>query len=193
MKTGITGGIGSGKSYVCRLLSDMGISVYDCDAAAKRLMVSSAAIRRKLTELIGPETYNISIGDEGQENFTLNKSVVAQFLMESESNANAIDSIVHPAVFDDFLSSGMEWVESALLFQAGMNKLVDRVVAVIAPRDVRISRVMERDAISRDEVLEWMDKQWPQKEIIRRADYVIVNDGHQQLLPQLKPLLKIEN
>jgi dephospho-CoA kinase len=52
---------------------------------------------------------------------------------------------------------------------------------------------MERDAISRDEVLEWMDKQWPQKEIIRRADYVIVNDGHQQLLPQLKPLLKIDN
>ncbi len=189
MKTGITGGIGSGKSYVCQLLAEIGVNVYDCDAAAKRLMATSEKLRQQLTELIGPEAYNIATDADGKEEFTLNKAAVARFLLASEANNKAVNNIVHPAVIADFEASGMEWVESAILFEAGMNRLVDRVVAVIAPRDVRIARVMERDDISREEAIQWIDRQWPQKEIIKRSDYVIVNDGHQQLLPQLKPLI----
>ena len=95
MKTGITGGIGSGKSYVCARLAARGISVYDCDSAAKRLMRTSPAIMEALSRLIGPDTYT-----DGR----LNKARVAEFLLASETNAKAIDGIVHPAVADDFNS-----------------------------------------------------------------------------------------
>ena len=93
MKIGITGGIGSGKSYVCQLLAKHGIGVYDCDAAAKRLIRTSPIIYKELTALIGPDTYI-----DG----TLNKVAVAQFLLQSEEHAKAVDAIVHPAVFEDF-------------------------------------------------------------------------------------------
>lgn len=181
MKTGITGGIGSGKSYVCKLLEQHGIKVYDCDQAAKRLIRTSPDIRRKLTALIGPETYR-----DG----ALNKAAVAQFLLESEENARAIDAIVHPAVFRDFQESGMQWMESAILFESGINKLVDRVVVVTAPEEVRIQRVMQRDGISRQKVKEWLQRQWPQEEVRRRADYEIINDGHHDLNEQIETLLK---
>jgi len=182
MKTGITGGIGSGKSYVCRLLEQRGIKVYDCDQAAKRLIRSSERIRQQLTALIGSDIYL----PDGQ----LNKAVVAQFLLESEENAKAIDRIVHPAVFQDFKESGIEWMESAILYESGAYELVDHVVVVTAPEEVRIQRVMQRDGISREKVQEWMLRQWPQEEVIKRADYEIVNDGQQDLNKQIEQLLK---
>lgn len=180
MKTGITGGIGSGKSYVCQLLRQRGIEVYDCDQAAKRLIRTSPDIRRELTALIGPETYI-----DG----ALNKAVVAQFLLESEANAKAIDAIVHPAVFRDFQESGIQWMESAILFESGINRLVDRVVVVTAPEELRIQRVMQRDGISREKVLEWLQRQWPQEEVRRRADYEIINDGQHDLNSQIDKII----
>ena len=113
MKVAITGGIGSGKSYVCKLLQQRGINIYDCDQAAKRLIRTSPDIRRQLTMLIGSEAY---LGEDGQGGWILNKAVVAQFLLGSEANAHAIDDIVHPAVFHDFETSGMQWLESAILY-----------------------------------------------------------------------------
>ena len=182
MKTGITGGIGSGKSYVCRLLAEQGIEVYDCDAAAKRLMHGSAELRRQLTELIGPDTYLA----DGR----LNKAVVARFLLQSEANAKAIDAVVHPAVFSDFEQSGAQWVESAILYESGLYRLVDRVVVVTAPEEVRIRRIMLRDGITREKAQEWIARQWPQDEIRRRADIEIVNDGLQPLDIQIQRLLQ---
>ena len=181
LKMGIAGGIGSGKSYVCKLLAQRGIEVYDCDAAAKRLIRTSPDIRQQLTELIGPETY--------QEDRSLNKAVVARFLLESETNAKAIDAIVHPAVFRDFEESGSLWMESAIMFESGAYRYVDRVVVVTAPEEVRIQRVMQRDGISREKVLEWLQRQWPQDEVRRRADYEIVNDGQADLPSQIERLL----
>ena len=168
MKIGITGGIGSGKSYICQRLKTRGIEVYDCDSAAKRLIRTSDSIRRQLTQLIGEDTY---IGD------SLNKVAVARFLLASESNAQAIDHIVHPAVFQDFMDSGMQWMESAILYESGINKLVDRVIVVTAPLEIRIQRVMQRDGITRENVEQWMQRQWSQEEIRKQADYEIVNDG----------------
>ena len=181
MKTGIAGGIGSGKSYVCKLLAQRGIEVYDCDAAAKRLIRTSPIIRQQLTELIGAETY---LADD-----SLNKAVVARFLLESEANAKAIDAIVHPAVFRDFEESGSLWIESAIMFESGAYRFVDRVVVVTAPEEVRIQRVMQRDGISREKVKEWLQRQWPQDEVRRRADYEIVNDGQADLPSQIERLL----
>lgn len=186
MKVAITGGIGSGKSYVCKLLQQRGINIYDCDQAAKRLIRTSPDIRRQLTMLIGSEAY---LGEDGQGGWVLNKAVVAQFLLGSEANAHAIDDIVHPAVFHDFETSGMQWLESAILYESGMDKLVNRVIVVTAPQEVRIQRVMQRDGISREKVLEWMSRQWSQDEIRQRADYEIINDGQADLNEQIEQLL----
>ena len=174
MKIGITGGIGSGKSYVCKLLKARGIEVYDCDQAAKRIIRTSEEVRQKLLQLIG----------------SLEKADIARFLLESETNAKKIDAIVHPAVFHDFEESGYQWMESAILYESGANKLVDRVVVVTAPEEIRIQRVMQRDTISREKALQWMQRQWPQEELCRRADYEILNDGHADLNEQIEALLK---
>jgi dephospho-CoA kinase len=174
MKIGITGGIGSGKSYVCKLLKAHGIEVYDCDQAAKRIIRTSEEVRQKLLQLIG----------------SLEKADIARFLLESETNAKKIDAIVHPAVFHDFEESGYQWMESAILYESGANKLVDRVVVVTAPEEVRIQRVMQRDTISREKALQWMQRQCPQEELCRRADYEILNDGHADLNEQIEALLK---
>ena len=206
MKIGITGGIGSGKSYICRLLEQRGYAVYDCDSAAKRLIRSSPFIRRRLTALIGPETYFKETGDGSQEtgvrnqesgdrsqesgDYILNKKAVAEFLLKSEDNARAIDRIVHPAVFRDFIESGLEWMESAIIYESGIHRLVDRVIVVTAPEELRIQRVMARDEISREKVLEWMSRQLPQEEVRQRADFEIVNDGLADLNQQLDEILK---
>ena len=189
MKIGITGGIGSGKSYVCQRLIARGYEVYDCDSAAKRLMRTSSDIRQQLTALIGPDTYL-----EGRE-YTLNKAAVAKFLLVSEDNAKAVDAIVHPAVFRDFEASGMKWMESAILYESGAYRLVDKTIVVTAPEEVRIQRVMQRDGISREKVLEWMARQLPQEEVRRRADFEIVNDGEADIDKQIEEIInnKITN
>lgn len=176
MKIGITGGIGSGKSYVCQLLRAHGIEVYDCDQAAKRIICTSDDVRQQLLQLIG----------------SLEKADIARFLLESESNAKQIDAIVHPAVFRDFEESGFQWMESAILYESGANQLVDRVVVVTAPEEVRIQRVMQRDGISREKALQWMQRQWPQAELLRRADYEIANDGLADLNSQIEKLLSTQ-
>lgn len=182
MKIGITGGIGSGKSYVCKYLEQHGIEVFDCDTAAKVLMRYAPDVRQQLTELIGPDAYNA----DG----SLNKAVVAQFLLSSPANAKAIDAIVHPAVFDAFEGSGLDWMESAILFESGAYKLVDKVVAVVAPKEVRIQRVMQRDNISREKALDWMSRQWDQREVIRKADFVVINDGEKDLENQIIKIIE---
>ena len=181
MKIGITGGIGSGKSYICQRLKTRDIEVYDCDSAAKRLIRTSDSIRRQLTQLIGEDTY---IGE------SLNKMAVARFLLASERNAQAIDHIVHPAVFQDFMDSGMQWMESAILYESGINKLVDRVIVVTAPLEIRIQRVMQRDGITRENVEQWMQRQWSQEEVRKRADYEIVNDGIADIDAQIDIILE---
>ena len=175
MKTGITGGIGSGKSYVCRLLEQHGIEVYDCDAEAKRLMRTSPAIQQALKQLVG----------------STEKADIARFLLQDDAHAKAVDAIVHPAVFQDFLASGKQWMESAIMYESGIDRLVDRVVVVTAPEEVRISRIMQRDGISREQARKWMERQWPQNEVRRRADFEIVNDGIADLAAQIEQLLGI--
>lgn len=189
MKIGIAGGIGSGKSYVCQKIEQRGFEIYDCDRAAKRLIRQSADIRQRLISLIGPEAYEVTTDENGAAIYILNKSAVARFLLASESNAKAIDAIVHPAVFKDFEESGLQWMESALMFDSGANSLVDKVIAVVAPKEVRIQRVMARDHISREKVLEWMGRQMDQEEIIKRSDFVIINDGKTNIDEQLNKII----
>lgn len=184
MRIAITGGIGSGKSYVCQMLKERGIGVYDCDAGAKKLMASSEEIRDALIALIGEEAY---------DGWKLNKAVVAKFLLESESNKLAINAIVHPAVIRDFYSSGLLWMESAILYEAHLEHTVDKVVCVTAPENVRIDRVAKRDSISRERAKQWIDAQTPQEEVAKRADAVIVNDGVEDVNVQIDRVLALFN
>ncbi len=174
MKVGITGGIGSGKSYICQRLAAHGITVYDCDAAAKRLIRTSPTLQQQLIELIG----------------SLEKAAISRFLLASEQNAKAIDAIVHPAVFQDFLDSGMEWMESAILFESGISELVDKIVVVTAPEELRIQRIQKRDGISREMAQQWMHRQWPQEKVRSLADFEIVNDGISDIDAQIDTLLQ---
>lgn len=183
MLTAITGGIGSGKSYVCRILESRGICVYDCDAAAKRLMRTSEKLQQELRQLVGQEVYT----SDGQ----LQKRVLSDFLLTSEANKLALNDVIHPAVAEDFLSSGMTWLESAILFESGFDSRVsfDRVVCVSAPRDVRIQRIMRRDNISAAKAAEWIDTQMAQEEVERRSHFVIVNDGKSDIEQQVDNML----
>lgn len=173
MKIGITGGIGSGKSYVCQRLKARGIEVYDCDAAAKRLIRTSTALQQEIIQLVG----------------SLDKAAMSRFLLANEGNQQALNNVIHPAVFRDFEESGMQWMESAILYESGISRLVDRVIVVTAPNEVRIQRVMQRDGISREKVQQWMDRQWPQNEVRCRADYEIVNDGSADIDSQIESIL----
>lgn len=177
----ITGGIGSGKSYVCSRLKDKGIDVYDCDSAAKRIIRNSKDVRKELTKLVGDDTY--------YPDGSLNKQAVAEFLLASEDNKQAVNNIVHPAVANDFIGSDYDWMECAILYESGFDKLVDKVVAVTAPEETRIGRVMKRDSLSREKALSWIRLQMPQEEVKRRADFEIVNDGILDVDRQIEEIL----
>ena len=178
----ITGGIGSGKSYVCQLLEKRGIKVYDCDAAAKRLMRTSATLRQQLRQLVGPQVYRGCI---------LQKRVLAEFLLASEANKQAVNEIVHPAVALDFIESDYQWLESAILFDSGFHRRVpfSFVVCVSAPEDVRVQRIMARDGISEAKALEWIHRQMPQEQVEGLSNFVIQNDGVVPLEPQVDHLI----
>ncbi len=182
MKIAITGSIGSGKSFVCQILHNHGITVYDCDAAAKRLMRTSAEIQHRLSSLVGKDIF---VGGRFQ------KALLADFLLKSQQNAKAVDDIVHPAVASDFVKSGLDWIESAILFDSGfINRIyLDKIICVSAPEEVRLQRIMHRDRISREKALDWINRQLPQEEVLRRSDYEIVNDGTTDLDNQVSRIL----
>ena len=184
MKIAITGGIGSGKSYVCRILEKQGIRVYDCDAEAKRLMRTDARLQAGLKKLVGEQVYSA----EG----VLQKPVLAQFLLAGEANKQAVNDVVHPAVARDFEQSDFDWLESAILFESGFihRTHFDFVVCVTAPEEVRIQRVMARDHIDRSRTLEWIHAQMSQAEVAARCDFEIVNDGKADVARQVNLLLE---
>ena len=180
-KVAVTGGIGSGKSFVCqRIRALLGVDVYDCDTAAKRLMRTDTDLMRRLQETIGPETYV-----DGK----LNKAAVARFLLLSDENTQRVNQVVHPAVAEDFLASGMRWMECAILYESGFDRFVDRVICVTAPLEVRVKRIMARDGIDKQKAEEWICKQMPQHEVRQRADFEIVNDGQRDVDDQIRDIL----
>ena len=186
MRIAITGGIGSGKSYVSKLLADFGIVVYDCDDAAKRLIRPSPTLQVSINETIGRDVF-----PSGQ----LDKTALSRYIVESEENTRKINSVVHPAVAEDFLKSGLEWLESAILFESGFYDRVkfDYIVCVSSPLELRISRLMSRDNLSREKVMEWIGRQMPQEEKVNRADFEIINDGLTDLKSQIAELVNTVN
>lgn len=206
MLVGITGGIGSGKSYVCRRLEAAGHPVFYCDDEAKRIIRTDAAVRRELSAVVGSEVY-----DAGGR---LVKSVLAAWLCRGRDYAARVDAIVHPRVAaafreraEDMCSRRSEnawehaelqlpsvgqaidleqlahlpvgsvlFMECALLFEAGFDRLVHRSVLVHVEASTQLRRLMERDHISSEKAQEWIDLQMPEEEKMKRAHYVLCNE-----------------
>ena len=200
MKTiGITGGIGSGKSYVSNLLRQkFGIPVYDCDKEAKRLTAEDEEIRQRLIALVGPEVF---AGGE------LNKQLLADYLFADVEHASAVNAIIHPVVLKDFVEwsmvlprqqslpgagasandqCSMVGLESAILYESGFNASVDYVLFVDAPEDVRLRRAMLRDNASEAQIRARMKMQRPELHRLQ-ADFIIDNstDDDTRLQEQL--------
>lgn len=183
MIIGLTGGIGSGKSVIAKQLREIGYAVYDTDSEAKRLIVEDAAVRKQMIQLFGSDVYKDGI---------YQTAFVAQRVFTDKSLLAQLNAIVHPAVRADILrwatmqdspsfrkglGVGICFVECAILYQAGFDELCDKVVAVTAPEEVRLTRVLARDHSTIDKVRARMRAQEADKDL-RRADLVINNDGN---------------
>ena len=185
----ITGGIGSGKTYISNMFQERGIPIYNADTEAKRLMVQDEVIRKELVALVGEEVY------QGAE---LNKPLLASYLFSSAEHVQQINSIVHPRVKADFiewLKARLEYevagIESAILFEAGFRDSVDSVIMVSAPEELRLARAMKRDRATEQQIRNRMSAQMNEDEKIKMADFVICNDETQPLNEQISFILQI--
>ena len=187
-KIGITGGIGSGKSTVCALFREQGVAVYDSDTEAKRLMAESADLRRRLIEGFGEECYNA----EG-----LDRKYLASKVFGCEEALQRLNSIVHPAVREDFRAwaerqrGSYVVLESAILFEAGFENEVDATLAVMAPLEERVRRTMERDGVEREQVMERIKHQMSDDDLHARADRTLVNLRREYLESDVEQLHKM--
>lgn len=187
IRIGITGGIGAGKSFVCKRLSTMGFPIFDCDKTGKEIMNSHPIVRFRLTELLGQECY---------QNEQLNKQFVAQQIFNNPTLKKDVEAIVHPMVAQKFAEWAEDqttpfiFVESAILYESGFDQYIDKVVVVVANKDVRIARIMKRDACSKEQAEERMGAQMSDEEKQKKADYIIQNNPKSDINSQLFELVK---
>lgn len=188
MKVGVTGGIGSGKTTVCKLFETLGVPIYYADSRAKWLMANDPQVREQLVEAFGTETFADGV---------LNRPYLSSLVFSNPDKLAELNAIVHPAVFRD----GTDWEakhtdfpytikEAALMFETGSYRLLDKIIVVTAPIHVRVERVVQRDATTEQAVRERIENQLPDEQKIAHAHFVIVNDGEQPLIPQVMKIHK---
>jgi dephospho-CoA kinase len=182
---GLSGGIGSGKSTVARIFHSFGIPIYDSDKRAKALYFENE-VKAQITKLLGEKAY---VGIDA-----IDKEWIANIVFQEPDKLQKLNAIIHPAVAKDFIKWTQNYLneeipycikEAAILIESGAYKELDAIISVEAPEDLRISRVLERDHISIDQIKSRMQKQLPDLERRAYADYIIVNDGKRALIPQV--------
>lgn len=185
-RIGLTGGIGSGKSFIAQIIEHMGYPVYYSDARAKELTKSNPTIKMGLISLFGEEVY------EGNK---LNAKLIASKIFHNDELRTKVNELIHPIVRADFenwalnQNSALVFNEAAILFETGSYRNFDATVLVCAPTELKIERVMKRENCSREAVLERMNKQWPDEEKLKLADYSILNDDVTPVLIQLEAVI----
>ncbi len=182
LKIGLTGGIGSGKSIVARIFEVLGIPVYYADNAARDLQNNDPVLRRQILDLFGPDAY------DGER---LNRKFISGLVFADTQKLEQLNALVHPATIRD----AANWMskqtapyvikEAALIFESGSQRDLDYVIGVTAPESLRIKRILERDAISEEEIRSRMERQLSDRIKMRLCDYVIVNDEQHLLIPQV--------
>ena len=188
MIVGITGGIGCGKSVVSKIIGLMGYPVYDSDKNAKKIVDESDEIRAGLISRFGTEIYNGT---------KLNRKLLAEKIFSDNEARSFVNSLIHPAVLKDFIRwSGLNlkkvdvvFIESAILFESGFNKYVDKILLVISTDKLRIERIRKRDNALISEIRKRIQSQIPQKELIKKSDFIIKNDEKRSLLQQIRLFL----
>lgn len=188
LKVGITGGIGSGKTTVCRIFETLGIPVFYADTVAKEIMVSDSILVTGVKEAFGSESYF----SDGK----LNNKYIAGIVFNNISELNKLNALVHPAVFRAFdgwvaeLPEDTPYIlkEAALLFESASYKMCDKSVLVTAPLEMKLKRVMLRDGVTADQVKARMDKQFTDEQKMEMADYVIRNNETDSLITQVLEL-----
>jgi len=186
IKVGITGGIGCGKSTVCKVFKGLGIPVFEADAVAKQIMTSDPQIRKLLIEAFGIAVY--------LPDGSIDRKYLAGLVFNNESLLSKLNSIVHPAVFKEF----DEWCgtkprilgayvlhEAAILFESGFYKMMDKIIAVVTNEEERIQRVMKRDGATMEMVRQRIQNQMSDAERIKLADFVISNNDNELIIPQI--------
>ena len=182
LKIGLTGGIGSGKSTVARIFEVLSIPVYYADEAARRLMNEHQELKNQIRELFGEAAYI-----DGK----LNRAYIGGTVFSDAGKLARLNAIVHPKTREDAAAwmrkqhASYAIKEAALIFEAGLETGLDQVIGVTAPVELRIARVMKRDSVPREKVLERMNRQMDEKEKMKRCDFIIENDERTPLLPQV--------
>ena len=190
IKVGITGGIGSGKTYICHLLELMNFSVFYTDVEAKKIQENDADTRAQLIALFGPETYT----EKG-----LNRKYLAEIIFGNPDKKKQLEDIIHPKVEKAFTQwceakantdERIVFVESAILYESGFNKMVDKVIVIYADEETRIKRSMARDGADRASIEKRIKNQSSDKEKRQKADFVINNNPGDQVNKQLLNIIK---
>lgn len=187
LKIGLTGGIGSGKSVVSKVLETMGYLVFNSDEESKALMNQDPSLVQKITQLFGEDAY---------QNDELNRPFLAEAIFQNPALREKISSIVHPATrlaFQSFCEQNQRekviFNEAAILFETGAYTSFDKMILVSAPEALRIHRVMERDQLSEESVRARMKAQWPDDEKRKLADFVLINDDRTPLIDQIERVI----
>lgn len=186
----VTGGIGSGKSYLIRLMSSLGLPAYIADFRAKELYRTNVQLVKNLATLLGDEI----LSEDG-----IRKDVMASKIFSNPQLLEKVNSIVHPEVLRDFFKWRDSMVieghpaviyESAIFLESPrFRSIADKVIVVVAPEEERIKRVMKRDSISEEHVRERMSRQWSDEKRVKMADFVIFADGKRAIMPQVIEIL----
>ena len=187
-KIGLTGGIGSGKTYVAQILEKMGYPVYYSDTRAKELCNEDPLIIRQLKELLGDDAY---------KNEKLNKSFISNQIFSSPDLRETINSIIHPVVRNDFeqwlenlSSDSLVFNEAAILFETKSYKRFDETILVYAPLEIKIQRLISRDRVSQEEITAKMNVQWSDTKKMTLTRFHILNDEKTPLLEQIETILE---
>lgn len=187
LKIGVTGGIGSGKSLVSKILSTQNYPVFYSDDVAKKILIEDEEAKLELIQIFGPLVYS-----RGQ----LDRAYLSGLVFNNQEALEKLNNVVHPRVrssFESFMQktkSHIVFNEAAIFFETGAFKNFDKMILVTAPKSLRIERVMARDRVSEQEVRARMSAQWEDEEKIPLADYVIVNDEQTSLIEQITSILK---
>ncbi|MFN5444260.1 MAG: dephospho-CoA kinase [Crocinitomicaceae bacterium] len=187
LKIGITGGIGSGKSYVCQILEKMGYAIFYSDLEAKKLMIQNKELIQKIKNIIGEHAY---LDNE------LNKPIIRNFLFQNEVNKEKLNAIIHPFVYQEFekwtntIQKEIVFNESALLFETNSYKRFNKTILVTAPEEIRIQRLIKRDSINTEEIKKRFDAQLNDSIKRKKADFIIENDDKKLIIPQINKMLE---
>ncbi len=184
---GITGGIGSGKSYVAAALQAEGYPVYDCDNEAKRLIQQAPHVQQQIIALFGKEAYITPEQSVATSPLIYNRQYIASVVFEHPHMLQQLNAIVHPAVYRDIQAwhsrqtARYAFVESAILFESGLEGLFDTIICITAPLEQRIARAMGRNRSTREQVEARIRQQMSEKERMERSQLVVINDGDRPL------------